>query len=36
MDFVGFEFGEGSGLQIVNVDEVKVLDYAGIRFELLV
>ena len=29
MDFVGFEFWEGSGLQIVDVGEV--LDYAGIK-----
>ena len=29
MDFTGFEFWEGSGLQIIDPGEV--LDYAGIR-----
>ena len=31
MDFVGFEFWEGSGLQIIDVGEV--FDYAGIIYK---
>ena len=30
MDFVGFDFWEGSGLRVINIDDIR--DYIGMSY----